>query len=550
VLYQLPEHHPQVTVVSPDNSEFWTLMHVAARGRYALVLGDPTAPAAAIVVVGSLVDLHRYLDPFDGGVHRDLMPALHEVRAGLTAADWDVLQQRPEPARPVPVPADMELITLAHTGLRVAHDRLDITGYRELPTVDGVAFTATLRLDQQPVGLIQNEGVGGATTFYPNASAGFGHRDLDAYAHASRTPGGFRATDDGVLDDLITETLTARRVARSTRTGRSALRLLALLGGEDHLEVGDAEATLVRTPADRDRLIAQLLASGAPKPDEWWQLWTGDHWDDLTPRPATHTDRPDRQPARQTPFRHGGTTMHTPALTFDPTIAEAWLREPSDTAGLTRADSLGIDDDTFGRGQEGFLSTIDDVLTADPHGLSRRADIAEVMLWRIPDGDILDQGALITVDLNNGLRLASLHQDIKDFADHDQRGIAAVLSALAHIADQASLLVRDYQNTHSDPVATSTVPGRDAAEPDGDESGGVGPVTYTEEQVAEALNQAADDILDAVDAGDQGLRDAMNLIVNAATAYLTGQASDLSAVIEHNYDADYPTVLSWIEESS
>lgn len=243
--------------------------------------------------------------------------------------------------------------------------------------------------------------------------------------------------------------------------------------------------------------------------------------------------------------------MHTPALTFDPIAAEAWLREPGGTAGLTRAESLGVDEDMFGRGREGFLSTIDDVLSADPHGLRRRADIAAVMLWLIPDGDVLDQGALVTVDLSNGLRLASLHQDIKDFADRDQRGIAAVLSALAHIADQASLLVRDYHNTHDDPAVTSTAPRRDAAEPSGgDEPSGVRPVTFTEQHVAEALNRAADDILDAVGAGDQGLRDAMNLIVNAATDYLTGQASDLSAVIEHNYDADYLTVLSWIRESS
>lgn len=151
----------------------------------------------------------------------------------------------------------------------------------------------------------------------------------------------------------------------------------------------------------------------------------------------------------------------------------------------------------------------------------------------------------VTVDLSNGLRLASLHQDIKDFADRDQRGFAAVLSALAHIADQASLLVRKHHNTHGDPAATSTAP-----RPGGDEPSGVRPVTFTEQQVAEALNQAAEDILDAVNAGDQGLRDAMNLIVNAATDYLTGQASDLSAVIEHNYDADDLTVLSWIQESS
>ena len=141
--------------------------------------------------------------------------------------------------------------------------------------------------------------------------------------------------------------------------------------------------------------------------------------------------------------------MHrTPPLTFDPAAAEAWLRQPSGTDGLTRADSLGADEDLFGRGLEGFLATIDDVLTAAPDGLRRRADIAGVLLWLIPDGDVLDQGALITVDLSNGVRLATLHQDIKDFADRDQRGIAAALSALAHIANQVSLLLDTYQRAN------------------------------------------------------------------------------------------------------
>jgi hypothetical protein len=135
----------------------------------------------------------------------------------------------------------------------------------------------------------------------------------------------------------------------------------------------------------------------------------------------------------------------TPPLTFDPVAAEAWLRQPSDThGGLTRAESLGVDGEPTGRGGEGFLDTVDDVLTAWPDGLRRRGDVTAVDLWLIPDGDILGQGALITVDLAGGLRLATLHQDIKDFADRDQRGVPAVLSALAYIANQASRLVAAY----------------------------------------------------------------------------------------------------------
>jgi hypothetical protein len=136
----------------------------------------------------------------------------------------------------------------------------------------------------------------------------------------------------------------------------------------------------------------------------------------------------------------------TTALTFNPAAAHAWLRQPSDQfADMTRAECLGVDDELTGPGMEGFLATVDDILAAQPDGLRRRADITGVELWLIPDGDILDQGALITVDLANGVRLCTLHQDIKDFANRDQRGIPAVLSALHHVANQASLVVTTYE---------------------------------------------------------------------------------------------------------
>ena len=74
-----------------------------------------------------------------------------------------------------------------------------------------------------------------------------------------------------------------------------------------------------------------------------------------------------------------------------------------------------------------------------------------------------------------------------------------------------------------------------------------GLTVFTAQQVADAVNHAADDILEAVVAGDEGLRDAMNLIVNATLGYLTGEAQNLQDVVEQGYDADSPTVLSWIE---
>jgi hypothetical protein len=139
------------------------------------------------------------------------------------------------------------------------------------------------------------------------------------------------------------------------------------------------------------------------------------------------------------------------ALTFDDAAAQAWLCQASERfADMTRAEGLGVDDELTGPGMDGFLAAVDDVLAARPDGLHRRADVTGVELWLIPDGDILDQGALITVDLANGVRLCTLHQDIKDFANRKQRGIPAVLSALKHIANQASLVVATYEAAHPD----------------------------------------------------------------------------------------------------
>ena len=234
--------------------------------------------------------------------------------------------------------------------------------------------------------------------------------------------------------------------------------------------------------------------------------------------------------------------MHnTKALTIDPDAVRAWLRQPSNEhPDFTNAEHLGVDEELTGPGLGGFLRDIRDLLAADPDGVHRWADVARVELWLIPDGEVLDQGAVITVDLTNGIRLASLHQDVKDFTDRDQLGEAAVLTALEHIAAQVCLLTDRYQaevEGHGGPLA-----GTSATTPT--------PRTFTEEAVTAAANRAADDILDAVDAADTGVRDALNLQVNATLGYLTGQAQDLSEVVDQGYEATYDEVLSWIREAA
>lgn len=76
------------------------------------------------------------------------------------------------------------------------------------------------------------------------------------------------------------------------------------------------------------------------------------------------------------------------------------------------------------------------------------------------------------------------------------------------------------------------------------------PVTFTEQQVLDALNDAANDILDAVDAGDEGLRDGINLMVNATIGYLRGEASDLHDVADGSYGENLDTILGWIGEAA
>lgn len=72
--------------------------------------------------------------------------------------------------------------------------------------------------------------------------------------------------------------------------------------------------------------------------------------------------------------------------------------------------------------------------------------------------------------------------------------------------------------------------------------------TYTHDDVASALNRAADDILEATEAGDEGLRDALNLMVNAALSYLSGSADTLAGVAEANYDSTLDEILGWIAQ--
>jgi hypothetical protein len=180
------------------------------------------------------------------------------------------------------------LIVLPHTGLHVPHRRLRVSSLKTLRTPEGEAFTATLRLDGRLVGYIHNDGNGGATT-WTTTGTGFGRRDLDAYVAACRTDAGTAALEEHILDDLVEEYASARTVAKADRAGHTALRLCQLINGAT-FTVGGATATRVITPAHRQRLAVDLAAKSPAGDDEWWQLWNGTAWKDVTPRPTAPAD--------------------------------------------------------------------------------------------------------------------------------------------------------------------------------------------------------------------------------------------------------------------
>jgi hypothetical protein len=169
--------------------------------------------------------------------------------------------------------------------------------------------------------------------------------------------------------------------------------------------------------------------------------------------------------------------------------------------------------------------------------------LESVSIWPTADDDGVDGGALITADLRvNGqpIRLACLHQSGCDFTDDEISGIDAAVQAVTTVTDLVNREIATYL--------------RATAAPCGDGQG----QAATVDTIAAVLNTVADDILQVANAGDEGLRDAINLTINAAITYLqrgwltadTVTARDrLDQVAASNYDADLDTILSWINPS-
>lgn len=188
-----------------------------------------------------------------------------------------------------------DLIRLPHTGLHVPHTDYRVTSLREYKTRHGVGYEATLRHGKTIIGTIENEGTGGETRFHParhpRESGYVDRNDIEAYAARCRTDEGSTPSGEHVLDDLITEFETPRRLAKAAKAGHALLRLQTFVYGDDDKPAGGPFADQEMRVAARLALpecAAELrwaVEREGTTPGAFWQVWRGDRWHDVTDRP-------------------------------------------------------------------------------------------------------------------------------------------------------------------------------------------------------------------------------------------------------------------------
>ncbi|MBO2461501.1 hypothetical protein [Actinomadura violacea] len=187
---------------------------------------------------------------------------------------------------------------LKHSPLRLPHGRLRVTGKTAHRTHDGEAFAATVQLDKEIVGTIENEGTGGETRFIPGPPASAISERIALwnqlvagaeFARASVTR--LRATDSGkvpaeyVADALVTEYETSTWLAAIGATGQGGVRSFdpSLGLSTTYIPYGAPAGY----KAAHDRALVEQLKTQELEEGDIWQVWTGEAWKDLTEAPAT-----------------------------------------------------------------------------------------------------------------------------------------------------------------------------------------------------------------------------------------------------------------------
>lgn len=292
--YHLPTDHPPITLVRPEDSDFWAALGEPARGRHAVVIGDVAEAATATVVLGELLDLTHYLDPIHGQLHLSVGEIASQIRHVLRAEQMvsgTTLIAASQSQADTGQTDELERIALPHSDLRVPRElqHLRVTSYRSFDTGDGEAFNAVLRRGRVKVGTIRNTGVGGSSSYDPDPGSPFGYRELRAMVAHCRTGAGDRVAEEDVLDALVEECQSNRRISQAARAGRIALRMRVPLGNSFYTPAV-ATAQPIRDTADRVQLARELDTDMPAETGGRWQMWTGDRWDDLTATPHGEPD--------------------------------------------------------------------------------------------------------------------------------------------------------------------------------------------------------------------------------------------------------------------
>ncbi|MFD8387388.1 hypothetical protein ACFV2X_54480 [Streptomyces sp. NPDC059679] len=168
-----------------------------------------------------------------------------------------------------------ELTTLPHTGLEVPHDRYTLADFQQTEMRCGIAYSATVNEGGRCVGVIENQGDGGGTWFYPATAAD--RRAVHEFAATCRMDGE-PLSEERVMDRLIDEHEMAGEVEKCARQRKSLLRAL----DEDGqigvtVAVGAPPVWLTRADSPFLSRIARKLKASDPDVSAW-EVWTGDQW--------------------------------------------------------------------------------------------------------------------------------------------------------------------------------------------------------------------------------------------------------------------------------
>jgi len=130
-----------------------------------------------------------------------------------------------------------------------------------------------------------------------------------------------------------------------------------------------------------------------------------------------------------------------------------------------------------------------------------------------------------------------------DLSDED----AAAIAKLKHTEPDDVAELKDYLDGYLEHAV-----GLARSEADGEVAASVPQVAdstpvFTETEVNDALNKACEDIIEAAQLPETGTRDALNLLVNAASVRLRGPDQTLEGVAEQSYGEKLKTLLEWID---